>query len=63
MLTVQGLGILTPINIMVFLEMQKAQPDGEKVGRWMKIYVGIVASQGIMQVAMIVIMARFGSGL
>ena len=62
-LTVQGLGILTPINIMVFLEMQKAQPDGEKVGRWMKTYVRVVASQGIMQVAMIVIMARFGSGL
>ena len=37
--------------------------DGEKVGRWMKTYVRVVASQGIMQVAMIVIMARFGSGL
>ena len=62
-LTVQGLGILTPINILVFLEMQKAQPDGEKIGRWMKTYVRIVAIQGTMQVAMIVIMARFGSGL
>jgi hypothetical protein len=62
-LTVQGLGILTPINILVFLEMQKAQPDGEKIGRWMKTYVRIVAIQGVMQVAMIVIMARFGSGL
>ena len=62
-LTVQGLGILTPINILVFLEMQKPQPDGEKIGRWMKTYVRIVAIQGTMQVAMIVIMARFGSGL
>ena len=62
-LTVQGLGILTPINILVFLEMQKAQPDAEKIGRWMKTYVRVVAIQGTMQVAMIVIMARFGSGL
>ncbi len=45
-LTVQGLGILTPINIMVFMEMQKAQPDAEKIGRWMKTYVRVVASQG-----------------
>ncbi|ARQ01088.1 hypothetical protein [Pseudorhodoplanes sinuspersici] len=62
-LTVQGLGILTPINILVFLEMQKAQPDGEKIGRWIKTYVRVVAIQGTMQVVMIVIMARFGSGL
>ena len=63
MLTVQGLGILTPINILVYLEMLKAKPDSEKVTRWMKTYVRVVAIQGVMQVAMIVIMARFGSGL
>lgn len=62
-LTVQGLGILTPTNILVFLEMQKANPDGEKIGRWMKTYVRIVAFQGLMQVAIIVVMARFGAGL
>jgi hypothetical protein len=62
-LTVQGLGILTPINILVYLEMLKPQPDGEKVARWMKTYVRVVAIQGVMQVGMIVIMARFGSGL
>jgi hypothetical protein len=62
-LTVQGLGILTPINILVYLEMLKAKPDSEKVTRWMKTYVRVVAIQGVMQVAMIVIMARFGSGL
>ncbi len=62
-LTVQGLGILTPTNILVFLEMQKPKPDGEKIGRWMKTYVRIVAFQGTMQVAIIVVMARFGAGL
>ena len=29
----------------------------------MKTYVRVVAIQGVMQVAMIVIMARFGAGL
>jgi hypothetical protein len=62
-LTVQGLGILTPTNVRVFLEMQKPKPDGEKIGRWMKTYVRIVAIQGVMQVAIIVVMARFGAGL
>lgn len=62
-LTVQGLGILTPTNILVFLEMQKPKPDGDKIGRWMKTYVRIVAFQGAMQVAIIVVMARFGAGL
>ena len=62
-LTVQGLGILTPTNILVYLEMQKPKPDAEKIARWMKIYVRIVAIQGAMQVAMIMIMAKFATGL
>jgi hypothetical protein len=62
-LTIQGLGILTPTNILVYLEMQKAAPDVEKIGRWMRTYVRVVAIQGVMQVAIIVVMARFGAGL
>lgn len=62
-LTIQGLGILTPVNILVYLEMQKAAPDVEKIGRWMRRYVRVVAIQGAMQVAIIVVMARFGAGL
>lgn len=62
-LTVQGLGILTPVNILVYLEMLKAKPDAEKIGRWMKLYVRVVAIQGAMQVAMIMIMVKFATGL
>jgi hypothetical protein len=62
-LTIQGLGILTPTNILVYLEMQKAAPDTDKIGRWMRTYVRVVAIQGVMQVAIIVVMARFGAGL
>jgi hypothetical protein len=62
-LTVQGIGFLLPTNWRAFRELQKPQPDFDKIGRWMKWYVRVVAIQGTMQVAMIVIMARFGSGL
>ena len=61
-LTVQGLGYLLPANLRLYFEIQKPQPDGEKIGRWMKTYVGVVAVQGTMQVAIIVVMARFATG-
>ena len=61
-LTIQGLGMLLPINLRVFLEFRKEQPDLERIGRWMRIYVRVIASQGVMQVAIIVIMARFVTG-
>ena len=61
-LTVQGLGYLLPANLRLYFEVQKPQPDGEKMGRWMKTYVRVVAVQGAMQVAIIVVMARFATG-
>ena len=62
-LTVQGLGILLPINVMVFLQLRSAEPDFSRVGRLMRIYFVTVASQGVMQVAIILVMARFVTGL
>jgi hypothetical protein len=61
-LTVQGLGYLLPTNLRLYFEMQKPQPDAVKIGTWMKTYVRIVAIQGTMQVAIIVVMARFATG-
>jgi hypothetical protein len=62
-LTVQGLGYLLPTNLRLYFEMQKPNPDGEKIGRWMHLYVRVVGVQGVMQVAIIVVMARFATGL
>jgi hypothetical protein len=62
-LTVQGLGYLLPTNLRIYFEMQKPQPDGEKIGRWMRTYVKATAVQGCFQVAIIVVMARFATGL
>lgn len=62
-LTIQGLGILMPTNLLVCLEMQKPQPDGERIKRLMRRYVHHTAAQGAMQVAIIVVMAKFVTGL
>jgi len=62
-LTIQGLGILLPTNLLVYFEVQKPQVDDAKVARWMRRYVFAVASQGVMQVAIIVIMSRYVTGL
>ena len=62
-MTIQGLGFLMPVNLKVFLEIRKPAPDGERIGRLMRMYVRAVAAQGLMQVAIVVIMARFGAGL
>ncbi|HEY6862172.1 MAG TPA: hypothetical protein VI358_20600 [Pseudolabrys sp.] len=61
-LTLQGLGYLLPTNLRLYFEVQKAQPDAQKIARWMKTYVRVVAVQGTMQVAIIIVMARFATG-
>jgi hypothetical protein len=62
-LTVQGLAVLLPTNLMVYFEMRKPNPDGARIGRLMRRYVYVVASQGVMQIAIILVMARFATGL
>ena len=62
-LTVQGLGVLLPTNLLVYLEMRKPAPDLPRVGRLMRRYVYAVALQGSLQVAIIVVMAKFATGL
>jgi hypothetical protein len=63
LMTIQGLGFLTPVNILVCLELQKIQPDLKKISVWMQRYFYAVATQGAMQVAIIVIMTRFRTGI
>ena len=62
-LTVQGLGLLLPTNYKVYLELRKPEPDKERIGRLMKLYIYFVGFQGVMQIAMIVVMAKFVTGL
>jgi hypothetical protein len=62
-LTIQGLSYLLPTNLRLFFEIQKAVPDHMKVQRWMRTYVRVVALQGTLQIAIVVVMARFATGL
>ena len=62
-LTIQGLAILLPTNLLVYFEIQKRVMDDAKIARWMRRYIYVVASQGALQLVIIVIMARFRAGL
>ncbi len=62
-LTVQGLLILLPANLRVYRELKKSTPDVEKLARSMRFYVRVIAVQGLTQVLMVLVMARFVTGL
>jgi hypothetical protein len=62
-LTIQGIFVLLPINLRVYVELRKPTPDGARIARWMRTYVRVVALQGALQIAIIVVMARFVTGL
>jgi hypothetical protein len=63
LMTIQGLGFLAPVNVFVCLELQKLNPDMKKIGIWMQRYFYAVALQGTMQIAIIVVMTRFRTGV
>lgn len=62
-LGIQGILVLLPTNVRVAFEITKTNPDMEKVVRLMRRYVRIVSFQGSMQLAILVIMAKFATGL
>ncbi len=62
LMTVQGFGFLLPANLRVYFEMRRPQPDMGKIQRLMRLYVRVVASQAVLQFAIIFIMAKFATG-
>ena len=63
LMTILGLGFLTPLNVWVCLELQKPDPDLKRISFWMQRYFYAVAAQGVMQIAIIVVMTRFRAGI
>jgi hypothetical protein len=59
---IQGLGILLPTNLRIYLELRKNQPDMSRIQILMKMYVKVVAIQAAMQFIIIFIMAEFATG-
>ncbi len=62
-LAIQGLGLLLPVNLRAYLEIRKETPDFARVGRIMRLYFWAIASQGLMQVLIIVVMVKFATGI
>lgn len=62
-MTVQGMGYLLPTNLRVCFELQKPNPDYGRIARMMQSFFFAVAAQGVMQIAIIVIMARLATGI
>ena len=56
---IQGLGILLPTNLRVYYELRKSEPDMARIQRLMRRYVKVVATQAILQFAIIFVMAYF----
>jgi hypothetical protein len=63
LMTIQGLCFLTPVNVLVCLELNKVEPDLGRINAWMHRYFFAVAIQGVMQIAIIVVMTRFRTGI
>jgi hypothetical protein len=63
LMTILGLGFLTPVNVWVCIELQKPEPDLKRIGYWMGWYFYAVAAQGTMQIAILVVMTRFRAGI
>jgi hypothetical protein len=62
-MTILGIGFLMPVNVLVCLELQKPVPDMTWISAWMPRYFYAVAAQGLMQVAILVVMTRFRTGV
>jgi hypothetical protein len=58
-MTVVGLCGLLPINLSVWRELHRPAPDRERIVRLTRITIWLSGGQGVMQVAMILIMAHF----
>jgi hypothetical protein len=63
LMTIQGLGYLLPTNLRVCFELTKPVPDHARIAHLMRSYFFVVATQGVMQVVTVVIMARFATGI
>lgn len=56
-----SLGLLEPANLAVLFEMRRPEPNYERIGRLMKIFMYTAGVTGLMQIGTLVIMTRVSS--
>jgi hypothetical protein len=61
-MAVIALGVLEPANLAVLFELKKERPNGERIGKLMRIFVYTAGITGTMQIATLVIMSKLASG-
>lgn len=59
LMTVVGMGVLLPNSLRIWSELKKPAPDRNRIVRINRINFWVAGAQGVMQVAMILIMAHF----
>jgi hypothetical protein len=60
-MAVIALGILEPANLAVLFELKKERPNGERIGKLMRIFILTAGITGVMQVATLVIMTKLAT--
>jgi hypothetical protein len=60
-MAVIALGLLEPANLAVLFELKKPRPNGERIGRLMKVFIYTAGVTGVMQIATIAIMTFLAS--
>ncbi|MCL6442337.1 MAG: hypothetical protein K6T83_02530 [Alicyclobacillus sp.] len=60
-LALQGFGILLPNSIRTYLELNKEHPDIEKITRLTKRTNRLAGIQGVLQIAIILVMAQLAT--
>jgi hypothetical protein len=57
-MAVIAIGLLEPANLAVLFELKKPRPDGELIGRLMRVFVYTAGITGVLQVATLLIMTK-----
>jgi uncharacterized membrane protein len=60
-MTVMGLGFLLPNSLRIWKELRQSTPDRERIVRINRINIWLAGSQGVLQVAIILVMAKYVS--
>lgn len=62
LMTIQGLGVFLPNSLRIWFELRKAVPNRELIVGLNRINIIVAGSQGLMQIAIIVVMSHFAIG-
>ncbi|HMD46477.1 MAG TPA: hypothetical protein VKG43_09975 [Acidimicrobiales bacterium] len=61
-MAVIALGLLEPANLAVLFELKKPVPNGQRIGRLMRVFIYTAGITGAMQVATLIIMSKLAVG-